>query len=529
MKVLITEIRQESNSFNPQLSGLAHWRSGWLLNPDEVRDRLKGVECAVSGMIEFLEASLQRPQIVFGPAFCAQSGGPAAPEVMDTYWKLLAPAIEANLPLDAVFFSFHGALQTTDFDDAEGEVVRRVRELVQPGCVLAASLDMHAYITETFAASVDIMCGYHTYPHVDFVETGRRAARLGLAAMTSSPPVMAWSPVPMMVSASAYNTLAGPFRDLTLYAQSLVDRGELIDFSIFQMQPWLDVSEPNSATVAIARDPETAERYARDLAERLYGMRRAFAPKLSSIDSIIDRAENPTACKPVILVDSADSPNAGAPGDSMAVARRLIERKSTARSATVVSDPAAVALAFEVGVGGSATFPIGGHADSTAVRIEAVGYVRSLHDGEFRQEFVGHGGRVSRLGRSAVLRFGALDVLVCHTIVAPGDPQLYRAFGIEPLMYDLVVVKANTSFRVGYANIAGEVYEADTPGVAAADLLRLSFRKHSGRLYPWKDDATFKAQARVRRTAAMSPPDQRAAVGSKCSNDCGRSGRAEYY
>ena len=509
MKVLITEIRQESNSFNPRLSGLAHWKSGWLLNPDEVRDRLKGVECAVSGMIEVLEASQHRAQILFGPAFSAQSGGPAAPEVMETYWKLLGPAIEANLPLDAVFFSFHGALQTTDFDDAEGEIVRRVRELVQPGCILAASLDMHGYITETFAASVDIMCGYHTYPHVDFVETGRRAARLGLAVMTSSPPpAMAWSPVPMMVSASAYNTLAGPFRDLTLYAQSLVDRGELIDFSIFQMQPWLDVPEPNSATVAIAHDSETAERYARDLADRLYGLRRTFAPKLSSIDFIIDRAEDRTASKPVILVDSADSPNAGAPGDSMAAARRIIERKSTARSAAVVSDPAAVALAFEVGVAGSAEFVIGGHTDSRAVRIEAVGYVRSLHDGEFRQEFVGHGGRVSRLGPSAVLRFGALDILVCHTIVAPGDPQLYRAFGIEPLMYDLVVVKANTSFRVGYANIAGEVYEADTPGVAAADLLRLSFQKHSGRLYPWKDDATFKARARVRRTASISLPDQ---------------------
>ena len=64
-------------------------------------------------------------------------------------------------------------------------------------------------------------------------------------------------------------------------------------------------------------------------------------------------------------------------------------------------------------------------------------------------------------------------------------------------MYDLVVVKANTSFRVGYAKIAGEIYEADTPGAAAPDLLRLSFQKLSERLYPWIDDATFKARARV--------------------------------
>jgi microcystin degradation protein MlrC len=506
MKVLITEIRQESNSFNPLLSGLAHWKkTGWVLEPNEVRDALKGVECAVGGMIEVLEASPHRPEIVFGPAFCAQSGGPAEPEVMETFLKLLLPAVEANLPLDAVFFSFHGALQTTDFDDAQGEIVRRVRELVQPRCVLAASLDMHGYITEGFAAAVDIMCGYHTYPHVDFAETGRRTARLGLAAITSSSaPAMAWSPVPMMVSASAYNTLSGPFRDLSLYAQSLVDSGELLDFSIFQMQPWLDVWEPNSATVAIAVDPEKAERYARDLAERLYGLRHEFTPKLSSVDSIIDRAEDPTASKPVILVDSADSPNAGAPGDSMAVAQRLLERGSRARSATVVSDPTAVALAFEVGVGGSAEFAIGGHIDVSAVRIRAVGYVRSLHDGEFRQEFVGHGGRLSRIGRSAVLRFGNLDVLVCQAIVSPGDPQLYRGFGIEPLMYDLVVVKANTSFRVGYGKFAGEIYEADTPGAAAPDLLRLPFRKLTRRPFPWMDDSAFEARARVGRLASTS-------------------------
>jgi microcystin degradation protein MlrC len=506
MKVLITEIRQESNSFNPLLSGLAHWKkTGWVLEPNEVRDALKGVECAVGGMIEVLEASPHRPEIVFGPALCAQSGGPTEPEVMETFLKLLLPAVEANLPLDAVFFSFHGALQTTDFDDAQGEIVRRVRELVQPRCVVAASLDMHGYITEAFAAAVDIMCGYHTYPHVDFVETGRRTARLGLAALTSSSLAMAWSPVPMMVSASAYNTLSGPFRDLSLYAERLVENGELLDFSIFQMQPWLDVSKPNSAIVAIASDPDKAERYALDLAERLYGLRHAFAPKLSSIDFIIDRAEDSTASKPVILVDSADSPNAGAPGDSMAVARRLLERRSTARSATVVSDPAAVMRAFEVGVGGSVEFAIGGHVDASAVRISAVGYVRSLHDGEFRQEFVGHGGRISRIGKSAVVRFGTLDVLICQTIVSPGDPQLYRAFGIEPLMYDLVVVKANTSFRVGYAKIAGEIYEADTPGAAAPDLLRLPFRKVTGRLYPWTDETTFKARARLGRRASYSP------------------------
>jgi microcystin degradation protein MlrC len=88
---------------------------------------------------------------------------------------------------------------------------------------------------------------------------------------------------------------------------------------------------------------------------------------------------------------------------------------------------------------------------------------------------------------------------VPSTIVSPGDPQLYRGFGIEPLMYDLVVVKANTSFRVGYGKFAGEIYEADTPGAAAHDLLRLPFRKLSRRLFPWVDHTAFEARVRVGR------------------------------
>lgn len=503
MKILITELRQESNSFNPVPSGLEYWKSGWLLEPEEAYKTLRNVECAVGGMIEVLEASPQRPELVFGPAFVSQSGGPAAPEVMEAYLQRLIPVIEANLPLDAVLFSFHGALQTTQFDDAEGEVAARVRELVQPGCLLAASLDMHAYVSEEFVAAVDVICGYHTYPHTDFAETGRRTARLALRAMTSDlPPAMAWSPVPMMVSASAYNTLSGPFRELSFYAQGLVDNGELLDFSIFQMQPWLDVARPNSAVIAIAADAAKAERYARDLSERLYALRSHFRPDLRDIDSIIDRAEDPAARRPVILVDSADSPNAGAPGDSMAVARRLLERKSTILSATVVRDPHAVQRAFEIGVGGEGEFTIGGSIDPNAVQLTATGYVRSLHDGAFRQEFVGHSGKTARIGRSAVIRFGNLDVLVCQTIVAPGDPQLYRAFGIEPLLYDLVVVKANTSFRVGYAKIAGEIYEADTPGAAAADLMRLPFKKHSRNVYPWADNPQFRAMAKIKTAHA---------------------------
>lgn len=506
MRILLTEFRQESNSLSPARSDLKFWRSaGWVLEPGEVRESVGRMPSALSGMIEVLEADPRAPEIVYGPAYYSQSGGTAEQAVMEHYLDGLLPVIKANLPLDGVFISFHGALQTTEFDDAEAEVARRIRDIAGQQVVIAGSMDLHGYISEKSIDNIDIICGYQTYPHVDFVETGRRAARLGLEKISATaPPVMAWSPVPMMVSASAYDTLSGPFQELMQYAQGLVKQGVLLDFSLFQMQPWLDVVAPNSTVLAIARDPEVAVRIAADLAERLYSIRHSLIPQLHSIDAIIDRAEEPSTPKPVLLIDSADSPNAGAPGDSMAVAERLLERGSTARAATVVLDVNSVEHAHRIGVGATAEFTLGGSVDPRAVRVVASGYVRSLHDGEFRLQVVGSSGDTSQLGRSAVIRFGTLDVLVCEALVAPGDPQLYRGFGIEPTMYDLIVIKANTSYRVGYAAIGGTVCEADTPGAAGPNVERLPFVRLSKDVYPWVDN-DFVAGSQIARRAAGSP------------------------
>ena len=85
------------------------------------------------------------------------------------------------------------------------------------------------------------------------------------------------------------------------------------------------------------------------------------------------------------------------------------------------------------------------------------------------------------IGRAAVLRFGGLDVVVCEWMAGNGDPQLYRAHGIEPTLYDLVVVKASTSFRAGYSAFAGTIVETDTPGAASSDLINLPFARLPGR------------------------------------------------
>lgn len=488
MRILLSEFRQESNSLAPLPSDLNFWLStGWVLQPDEVRDRFAGGPSALAGMIEVLEKSDRHPDVVFGPSMYAQSGGTAEQAVLEHYWSLLLPELQAALPLAGVFLSMHGALQTTENDDAEAEVLRRIRSVVGEECVIAISTDLHGYVSADFAKRADVICSYQTYPHTDFYETGRRAATFGLEKILQVPLIMAWTPIPMMVSASGYNSLAGPFAELIAHARSLVQQNFIRDFSIFQMQPWLDVALPHSTILVIAEDEESALHHSANLAARLYAARHAFQPELRTIDEVIDLANDPSTPKPVILVDSADSNNAGAPGDSMAVAERLLARADQPRSATVVSDAKGAALAHLLGVGATAQFTLGGQADPKAPRITATGTVRSLHDGSFIPEGVGSAGTIVNLGQTAVIRFGTLDVLVCELISGNGDPQLYRAFGIEPSHYSLVVVKANTSFRARYEAFAGVIVDTDTPGAAAARVSELPFRRVARDIYPWVD------------------------------------------
>ncbi|MBQ7509245.1 MAG: MlrC C-terminal domain-containing protein, partial [Spirochaetales bacterium] len=80
-----------------------------------------------------------------------------------------------------------------------------------------------------------------------------------------------------------------------------------------------------------------------------------------------------------------------------------------------------------------------------------------------------------------------VDIVICETISFPGDLQLYRHFGVEPTFYQLVNVKACTSFRVAYEPIASEICETETPGTAPINLRSLKFKKLPSRFFPFNN------------------------------------------
>ncbi len=484
-RVLIFAFRQESNTFNPLVMPLREflkteeYTEGTPLYEDSISHRH-----TLGGIIAAVEEN--GGEVIPAFSLTSASGARISDEVLDLAFERLKYYVEASGPVDAVCAALHGATCAESEDDACGALLEHLRSLVGENIPIAAACDLHANITPRMLLCADVICGYQTYPHLDFYETGYRAASLCMRLLRGEPLYMAAAHVPMMVPPSGYTTLDEPFKGVIDCGKEMTEKGKLLDFTVFNVQAWLDIPVIASTAIAVAEDAETAKRQADILAEKLFSGREAYWPELMSVDEILDKAEDPASHKPVILVDSADSPNGGAVGDSPVAALRALERGSSLRIGMFVRDPEAVAQAFALGVGGSAEFSVGSKfTPGLPGPLKAAGKVRSLHDGIFRREGPAGRGSVRNIGRSAVVSFGSVDILLCEHPVASGDPQILRHFGIEPTLYDLIVVKANTSFRVPYSKFADTFCVADTPGAGAANLMRFEWKNMPKGFYPF--------------------------------------------
>ena len=484
-RILVLEFHQESNTFNPIVLPTEMFLSGSRnVEGQAAYNVCKQQSCAVHGMIDAIEE--QGGEVIPGICISAASGGRVNDGVLAHLFERTRWYVENSGHFDAICVSLHGATCTESEEDACGVYLEYIRSLVGDEMIVAASFDLHANITPKILKHADVVCGYQTYPHVDHYGTGYRAAKLCMEKLAGKTSYLAAAIVPMLTPPSGYTSLEEPFKGVIDSGKELIDDGTLLDFTVFNVQPWLDISVIGSTAVAIASDPETAKTKAEFLAQKLFEARDGCWPDLMSVDEIIDMAEANTSGKPVILVDASDSPNGGCVGDSVAAALRLMERGSKLRVGMFVKDPEAAAQAFEVGVGGTAQFTLGAkYTPGMPGPLVAEGTVRSLHDGIFRYEGPASKGAPVNMGKTAVVRFGTIDIIVCERPSGTGDPQIFRGFGIEPTLYDLMVVKANTSFRVPYSKFTDLFCFADTPGAGAANLKLFHWEHLPKGMYPF--------------------------------------------
>src|SRR5262245_31243002 len=179
-RIAVGGFQHETNTFAPSKAAYAAFEAGggWpgVQYDEAIFAAVEGANIPAAGAIQALRAMGHQ---LIGTAWAAAS--PSAHVTADAFERILNGLLK-NLkeagPVDGVYLDLHGAMVSEEFEDGEGEILRRVRELVGPRVPVAASLDLHGNVTRAMVATADAMVGYRTYPHVDMADTGARAAHL---------------------------------------------------------------------------------------------------------------------------------------------------------------------------------------------------------------------------------------------------------------------------------------------------------------------------------------------------------------
>src|SRR5262249_48212252 len=167
----------------------------------------------------------------------------------------------------------------------------------------------------------DAIVAYHTYPHVDFFQTGARAARLLLRVIDGSVnPVTANVRIPALVRGDELITATGLFGQSIRAAQAIENTASGLSAGMFIGNPFTDVPAlASNSFVVMDGDQALAEREALKIATDFWDVREKLQAHLTSLAEAVRIAQNTRGT--VILTDAADATSSGAPGDSNAILR----------------------------------------------------------------------------------------------------------------------------------------------------------------------------------------------------------------
>ncbi|MHB1414222.1 MAG: M81 family metallopeptidase [Chloroflexota bacterium] len=487
-RVLVAGLLHEANTFAAGLTDLEAFRRHGLYGGGEVLTSPRAEGHEIGGVRAVAEAE----GIELIPVVDAYVG--AAPPASDAAYeffrgRILGAARAHAGDIQGVMLNLHGAMASESVDDAEGELVAAVRAAVGHRVPIATTYDMHCHFTQRKASAADIVVGYHTAPHVDFVDTGARAMRILARAMRGEvKPVVAYRKLPMISPAERHVTAHPPASEVMRHIAQIEQTPGVLAATYFAAQPWLDVPELGWATVVVTDgDRDLAQAKADDLARFCWERREQYLVHKPSIREAIETALAAEG-RPFVLADTSDSIAGGGYGDGNCLLGELLAMGYADTALLTVTDPAAVAACFAAGVGAELTLPLGGGRNPRFFRpIQATGRVKTLTDGRYRAELPAG---MADIGRTAVLEVGDIHVLLSEHPASSVDAEAYRMAGLEPRRYKIVQVKSSIHFHAIYGSFAAGILALDAPGPTDSELTRLAYTRIPRPMWPFDRDIT---------------------------------------
>ena len=487
-KIVIGGCSQEISTFNPVSCQYEYFNFKY---GNEIDVDSRGKNSAYAGAINELKKEFEEDlELIFT---IDAEGGAAGPLDHQAFLKIskefLDPIKKITGKIDAIYFSLHGAMGTTKENDPEGFLLEETRKIVGEEVPIIISLDLHGILTEKMLKNVNGVATYHTYPHVDFEETGKRAAKIITNIIKNgSKPVASRIKIPALVRGNELITESGIFGEQVRAAIELEKHPRVLSAGFHICNPFTDVPELCSqGYVFTDNDIPLAEESVKKLVGNFWDNRQKMQADLISVEDAVEEASKLKG--PVAFTDAADAPSSGASGDSNEIIRFMIENNYPHSVLTSIVDPNAVSKAHELGVGETINIGLGGDLDKRFKPIIKDWKIKSISIQENldmeKWKFI------LNPGKCAVFEHNNITVVAMTNSIMMVDRTIFFANGQNPKNFHSIIVKSPHCEPEFYDEWVEKNFNVDAIGSTSANLVTLGHTICDRPMYPMENDTEF--------------------------------------
>lgn len=498
MRIAALGFHHETNTFQSVKTDYDSFADYEFLRGSQIADRHATSKFTLAGYFQ----SAQKFEFDLVPLLWAFTGptGTITKDAFDRIATEMIDMLKENGPWDGVLLAQHGAAVSDEYPDMDGEISRRVREVVGLETPVVMTLDLHSNITQDQVDNTDAIVAFRTNPHLDPVERAVEASDILVKTIRGEVrPVQHLVQVPMIINIVKQPTSFGPMKEIMDEVDEVLEKPGVLSASCGQGFPYADVDQMGvSFLVVTDGDAELAEKQANWLARRAWDRRAELQNDSPSIEEAISSAMNaPSDDRPTAIMDVGDNVGGGGTADSTHLLAEAIRQGLKGEQSLLLSlfDPSAVQACVSAGVGSTVTLKVGAGTDHLhGEPVEVTGYVRAITDGKFEEPKPIHGGfRFFDYGPSVALDTEDGHTIALHTMRGIGNMsrEQYYFMGIFPEKYRVIICKGTVSPRAAYEPIAREIIMADSQGVTSANMSSFSYEHRRKPLYPFEPETKF--------------------------------------
>ena len=471
MRMFVAALGTETNTFAPLPVDRSAFERAFYAPPGKHPDTPTLTTAPIVAARR--RAKLDGFTLIEGTSAWAEPAGLVARGAYESLRDEILDQLRAAMPVDIALFGLHGAMVADGYEDCEGDLLARAREIVGSEAIIGAEHDLHCHLTPKRVAAADLIVLFKEFPHTDFLARAEDLVDLALrSARREIRPVTALFDCRLI--GGGYMTSHPTGRAFVDRVLALEGRDGILSISIGHGFHAADVPEVGSKILVIAdRDRAKAEALAAALGRDLIAMGRSGVPPHVKPEEVVAVARAHPG-SPVVFADRWDNPGGGVPGDGAIMIETLLGHPDVSAAIGVLWDPIAVEFCRAAGAGGNLWLRIGGKATPVSGHpVDAHVVVRAVTADlviPFEQSLVS-------FGPAAAVTIGSLDIVLGTKRTQTFAPEAFTRLGIDLARKKIVVVKSSNHFHAAFSKIAAAIHHLDTGGPFPPDPTRVTYKR----------------------------------------------------